>query len=219
MTPTLYHCIAARSFRPLWLLEELRLPYKLVVLPFPPRAKRPEYLSENPLGTIPLWVDGGTRMTESAAITQRIAEGTGLEVAPGAPERGRYLDFVTYGEATLTFPQTIVLRYSRFEPERGNQAVAEDYARWFVARLRKLDAALQGRDYVCGNFTAADVSVGYALLLAEQIGLAARFRPAVEGYWGRLKAREGFRRAVERERRAAEEQGVDAASSTEAGAA
>ena len=41
------------------------------------------------------------------------------------------------GEATLTFPQTLVLRYTRLEPkERRNPQVAEDYAKWFAARLR-----------------------------------------------------------------------------------
>ena len=51
---TLYHCDAARSFRPLWMLEELGLPYELKMLPFPPRVFAKEYLALNPLGTIPL---------------------------------------------------------------------------------------------------------------------------------------------------------------------
>jgi len=65
---TLYHCAAARSFRPLWALEELGLSYELKMLPFPPRVFAREYLALNPLGTVPLLVDGDTRMTESAAI-------------------------------------------------------------------------------------------------------------------------------------------------------
>jgi glutathione S-transferase len=51
---TLYHCAGARSFRALWTLEELRLPYELKMLPFPPRVRAKEYLALNPLGTIPL---------------------------------------------------------------------------------------------------------------------------------------------------------------------
>lgn len=43
---TLYHCVGARSFRPLWALEELGLPYDLKVLPFPPRVVKREYLEE-----------------------------------------------------------------------------------------------------------------------------------------------------------------------------
>ena len=49
----LHHCVSARSFRPLWMLEELALPYELKMLPFPPRALARSYLQENPLGTVP----------------------------------------------------------------------------------------------------------------------------------------------------------------------
>ena len=56
---TLYHCVSARSFRPLWMLEELQAPYLLQMLPFPPRALQRSYLDLNPLGTVPLLVDGG----------------------------------------------------------------------------------------------------------------------------------------------------------------
>ena len=67
---TLYHCHNARSFRPLWTLEEMGLPYELKMLPFPPRDLAPDYLSVNPLGTIPTFLDGSMRMTKSAAICQ-----------------------------------------------------------------------------------------------------------------------------------------------------
>ena len=50
---TLYHCMSARSFRPLWMLEELGLPYELRMLPFPPRVLARSYLDLNTLGTIP----------------------------------------------------------------------------------------------------------------------------------------------------------------------
>jgi glutathione S-transferase len=48
------------------------------------------------------------------------------------------------------------------------------------------------------RFTAADVSVGYALLLASHIGLEPAFKPAVRTYWERLRGREGFLRARRR---------------------
>jgi glutathione S-transferase len=70
---TLYHCANARSFRVLWMLEELGAAYRLEMLPFPPRVLHPDYLKINPQGTVPLLVDGETRMTESAAICQYLA--------------------------------------------------------------------------------------------------------------------------------------------------
>src|SRR5260370_25731932 len=50
------------------MLEEMGLPYDLKMLPFPPRVFAKEYLALNPLGTIPLMIDGETRMTESSGI-------------------------------------------------------------------------------------------------------------------------------------------------------
>lgn len=135
----LYHCLSARSFRPLWMLEELSLPYDLRMLPFPPRAQAREYLEVNPLGTVPLLLDGDARLSESAAICQylaaRHAPGT-LDVGVHEPDYAAYLIHLHFGEATLTFPQTLVLRYRHFEPEaRRLPQVADDYARWFLARL------------------------------------------------------------------------------------
>ena len=128
---TLHHCVSARSFRPLWMLEEIGLPYKLCMLAFPPRAVARHFLQDNPLGTVPLLVDGDTRMTESAAMCQYLAarhSPGALDVAITDSSFGAYLNWLHMGEATLTFPQTLVLRYAYFEPaERRLPQVTEDY--------------------------------------------------------------------------------------------
>ena len=209
----LYHCVSARSLRPLWMLEELGLPYQLIMLPFPPRVEQPAFLDINPLGTVPLMLDGQTRMVESAAICQYLCERaapTSLAVAPSEPDYGVFLNGLHFGEATLTFPQTLVLRYARFEPEERRQTVvAQDYTRWFLARLRTLEPTLLESEYLCaGRFTAADVSVGYALLAAQHLGLVDRFTPGVRRYWERLQARDGYQRALRAQHEAALSQGV-----------
>lgn len=197
----LWHCADARSFRALWALEEMGLPYELHLLPFPPRIRRPEYLDENPLGTIPLLVDGPVRMTESAAITQYLAVRYGptpLAVSPDEADYGAWLDWLHRGEATLTFPQTIVLRYRHLEPrERRLPQASDDYAQWFLSRLRHVDRALtDGRDWlVAGRFTMADISVGYALLLAGSLKLDHGFSSLVADYRQRIATRSGFIRA------------------------
>jgi glutathione S-transferase len=206
---TLHHCVGARSFRPLWLLEELELKYELKVLPFPPRVHAKPYLALNPLGTVPAFADGHTQMTESVAICHYLAERYGsarrVGVTSAEADYGRYLNFLVFGEATLTFPQTLVLRYQRFEPpERRQPQVADDYGKWFHARLRTLDAHLEQYDTICaGRFTAADVSVGYALLLADHIGLSVSFSSSVKSYLERLRSRPAFVRAQDIEREAA----------------
>lgn len=194
----LWHCPDARSFRVLWALEEMGLPYELHVLPFPPRARAPEYLEVNPLGTIPAMRDGTTFMTESAAIVQYLVTRHGpsdLAVPVEDAAYGAWLNWLHFGEATLTFPQTLVLRYRTFEPGKA-EVVADDYAKWFLSRLRAVDRALASGEWLCaGRFTAADISVGYALLLASHLKLSDQFTPAVQAYWARLKARPGFQAA------------------------
>ncbi len=148
----LHHCVSARSLRPLWMLEELGLPYQLRMLAFPPRVHARPYLGLNPLGTVPLLEEG----------------------------------------------------------ERQQPQVAADYSRWFLARLRAVDAALQHSDTLCaGRFTAADVAVGYALLLAQHLGLQAQFPLAVNAYWERLQERPAFQNALRSQHEAAVAQQVD----------
>lgn len=209
----LHHAVDTRSFRALWALTETGLPYGLRMWPFPPRDLAPGYLEENPLGTVPLLVDGHVRMTESAAICHYLATRDGpnpLVLDTVEADYGAYLNWLHFGEATLTFPQAVVLRYSRLEPpERRQPQVAEDYARWFGARLRAVTAAVASREWLCGErFTMADVSVGYALLFADIIGLSARFNPDVAAYWARLAARQGYLAARGAQESASREQDV-----------
>src|ERR1700709_2653550 len=177
---TLYHCNAARSFRPLWMLEELSLPYDLKMLPFPPRVFAKDYLAINPLGTIPFMIDGETRMSESSGICHYLGTRYGptpLVVNVEEPGYGAFLNWMYLSDAPLTCRQTRVLRSTRLEPEeRRNPQVATDYAKWFLGRLRAVEAATGKADALCADrFTAADISVGYALRLAETIGPAQNF--------------------------------------------
>jgi glutathione S-transferase len=210
---TLYHCHAARSFRPLWMLEELGLPYELKMLPFPPRVLAKDYLAINPLGTIPFMIDGETRMTESSGICHYLGTRHGptpLIVGVEEPAYGAFLNWMYFSDATLTFPQTLVLRYTELEPEeRRNPQVATDYAKWFLGRLRAVEAAAGKAETLCADrFTAADIVIGYALRLADNIGLGKDFGPNVATYWQRLQQRDGFQRAVAAEQRAGVEQRV-----------
>lgn len=197
----LYHCADARSFRALWALEEMGLDYDLTLMPFPPRARVDGYKDVNPLGTVPALLADGALMTESSAIPHFLATRYGpsdLAVAADEPDYARYLNFLVMGEATLTFPQTIHLRYSRFEPGRAPLA-AEDYAHWFGVRLRKAEDLLHGDYAAAGRFTMADISVGYAVMLALAIGLDEQVTPTMAAYLERLSQRDGFQRAKARQ--------------------
>ena len=170
---------------------------------FPPRATRPGYLELNPLGTVPTLVDGELVMTESVAMCDYLANRYGpspLSVAPNEADYGRYLNFLYQSDATLTFPQTIVLRYMMLEPEerRLPQAVA-DYTQWFFSRLKGTALLLGNRRFVAGGrFTIADIAFTYALQLATTLKLGA-FPDNVAAYFEDKQARGGYQRALARE--------------------
>ncbi|MCX7234481.1 MAG: glutathione S-transferase family protein [Burkholderiales bacterium] len=198
----LYHSVDARSLRPLWALEEMGLPYELEVLPFPPRVLKKDFLALNPLGTIPYLIDGDIRMTESSGICHYLVERYGKHqfgLRPEHPEYGIYINCLFQSDATLTFPQTVALRYELMEPpERRLPQAVEDYKKWYLARLRLLSAHLLTRDYLCdGRFTIADICIGYALFLGttEGLDLGAQYAPQVQRYLARLLSRPALLRA------------------------
>ena len=200
----LYHCKNSRSLRPLWTLEEMQLDYELVTMNFPPRFEHDGYLDVNPLGTVPSFVDGGVTLTESTAICHYLAEKYGptpLAVASDEIGYGEYLNWLYRSDATLTFPQTLVLRYTRLEPkERRVPQVVEDYTKWYLSRLRSVESALEDREYLCADrFTIADIAVGYALFMGISLGLNEYYKPNCQRYLKSLMEREGFIRAMARE--------------------
>ncbi len=201
MTITLYHCQGARSVRPLWTLLEMGLPHELVTMPFPPRYQYPGYKDINPLGTVPTMVEGDLTMTESAGICQYLVDRYGptpLALTPQDAEYGAYLNWLHRSDATLTFPQTLVLRYTRLEPEERRIAqVADDYRKWFLARMRCVEDATATREYLVANrFTIADVCVGYAVHLALSLDIRDVLTPNVKRWWEQISARPAYKRAA-----------------------
>jgi glutathione S-transferase len=195
----LWHCHDARSLRPLWALEEMGFDYDLEVIPFPPRFLHDGYLDVNVLGTVPYFVDGDSRMTESSAICHYLVERYQRHdygVKPDHPEFGQYLNWLYHSDATLTFPQTIFLRYTRLEPDENKAQVGNDYRKWYLARLRMLNAHVADHEFLCDDrFTIADIAIGYALFLGQTLGIAEDYKPQTLDYLERLKTREGFQRA------------------------
>jgi glutathione S-transferase len=108
------------------------------------------------------------------------------------------LNWLHRSDATLTFPQTIVLRYTQLEPEeRRVKQAADDYTQWFFSRLRSVETVLADREYLCAErFTIADIAIGYALYLAETLNLRSGFKPRTEAYYQRLRARPAFKEAI-----------------------
>mgnify|MGYP006208693711 FL=1 len=149
----IFSCNDSRGVRPIWTAEEMGLEYNLEMLPFPPRYFKKEFLNTNILGTVPYLEDGKVQMTESVAMCQYLVEKYGptkLKVEPNEADYASYLNWLFHSEATLTFPQTVYLRYTFQETGVADKA-AEGYRRWFIARLKLLEKSLNKQEFLCCN--------------------------------------------------------------------
>jgi glutathione S-transferase len=201
--PVLYTCARSRGLRATWAAEEAGVNIDLAILPFPPRYLAPAFMELNPLGTVPLLVDGDAQLTESCAIAHYLATRDGytvLAIAPGEPDYAAYCDYTYHADATITFPQTVFMRFAIFEKEKGLAEAGHAYAKWFHKRLVKIEQRLETREFLCADrFTVADICVGYALILAESVGLDEGVPESLKTYRARLTARPAYQRALARE--------------------
>jgi glutathione S-transferase len=202
--PKLWHCYNSRSLRALWALEELGIDYELETMAFPPRYTVEKYKALNSLGTVPFFVDGDNgeiQMTESVAICHYLGEKyqsvNNIILSVVDSDYGDYLNWLYHSDATLTFPQTLVLRYRAFAAKGCTQGqTADDYDTWFASRLTRLSEHLLHHEYLCAErFTIADIAVGFSLHLATLLKLDKHFSPQILAYLMRLKHRPAFQRA------------------------
>jgi len=203
----IYHVSPARSLRIIWLMEELGEPYEVETISFPPDEA---FLAISPTATLPTIVDGDIVMGESIAILQYLtgrrlqkSMELGLTVGPN-PDPAAYaehLQFLHLGEASLAAPLAFALRTQRLAPDDQKTNFTSNLCRdVFRRRLGVVDKQLRdGRSYLTGErLTIADISVGYALHLAQLRGAEALLTPLALAYLERLRARPAFQRAAAR---------------------
>ncbi len=192
----------SRSIRVVWLLEEMGLPYRVRQVDMLAAEQDPEFLAINPADYIPAMEDGEVVMVESIAIMEYLMGRYGptpLAPAPGDPAFPAYQQFLHLGEAglaTLMMP-VIVSRFIAPEAERENWGAA-----WalksFQKRLKLVRQRLAQAPYLAGEaFTAADISVTYALTLGvKHCDLV--LNDAEQAYLARTTGRDAYRRAMAR---------------------
>lgn len=191
-----------RGFRVAWLLEEMGLPYRLRQVDLLDGIEQDvEFLAVNPAGFIPAIVDGGVIMVESIAIIEYLLARHGPNpLAPTADDRSFpvYQQFLHMGEAGLAGPINAIVATHILAPEKERDNWTTGWALdIFKSRLGLVSRQLACTPYVAGErFTAADISVTYALEFAQRtIGFG--FGAAELDYIARTTAREGYRRAMD----------------------
>jgi glutathione S-transferase len=189
----LYRSIASRSISALWLLEELGVDYRMETFDIAKGETRsPAYLKINPRGTVPMIIDGETKVAEAPAICLYLADRYGYgTLAPKLeePARGPYMSWTVWATSVLEPASTLVGH--EFETRRGNWGFG------FGPLQQEVDvlaAALDRSEYLAGErFTAADVMVGSVVSMRLFTGEVPS-HPTLVAYADRLRARPAFER-------------------------
>ena len=185
----------SRASRTLWLLEELGLEYELNRMDFHPKdLKSDEHRNRHPLGRVPVLEDGDVSIFESGAIAEYILErhkNGVLKPAADDPRFPEYLQWFHYCEGMVMPPvNTIVVHTLLLPPERQDAAVREQAQRLLAKAWGPVEEIMVGRDYLIGDFSAADTMLGHACIMSKRLGVITdEAYPNLSAYADRLLAR------------------------------
>ena len=197
----IYHAQHTRGIRPIWLCEELDLPYQVVPVDFSAEYRAsPEWRALHPAGKVPVLVDDDVTMFESCAMMDYILAryGDGRLVPTAADENfASYLQWHWFAESTLARPLGEVINHGREFPDQNRiEPVVEEMINRSLLSLNAVAQTVQNQTYIAGDeFTAADISMGYSLHLARMI-LGERWPNELDAYWQKLADRPGYQVAA-----------------------
>ena len=199
---TLHFAPNSRAGRIVWLLEELELDYDINKMAFHPQdLKSDEHRARHPLGRVPVLDDGDVRLFESGAIVEYVLarhKNGGLRPAEAAAEFPDYLQWFHYCEGMVMPPvNTIVVQTVLLPPDRRDETALAQAKRLLSKALEPVNAALEGRDYLIGGFSAADIMLGHACFMSNRLGCVGDDMPHLKAYVERIASRPAFKTAIE----------------------
>jgi len=195
----LHYAPNSRASRISWLLEELELPYELNRMDFHPKdLKSDEHRARHPLGRIPVLEDGDITIFESGAIVEYILErhkNGGLKPAIDSPEFPEYLQWFHYCEGMVMPPiNTIIVHTLLLPPDRQDETVRDQARRLLTRSWGPVEEAIQGKDYLIGDFSAADIMLGHAAFMSNRLGCISDDMPNLKAYVERIANRPAFQK-------------------------
>ena len=199
---TLHFAPNSRAGRIVWLLEELELAYDINKMAFHPQdLKSDEHRARHPLGRVPVLDDGDVRLFESGAIVEYVLarhKNGGLRPAEAAAEFPDYLQWFHYCEGMVMPPvNTIVVQTVLLPPDRQDETALAQARRLLSKALEPVNDALEGRDYLIGEFSAADIMLGHACFMSNRLGCVGDDMPHLKAYVERIASRPAFKTAIE----------------------
>ncbi len=178
-------------------LEEAKAAYEIVAVNLMKgEQKNPEYLKLNPNGKVPTLVDDGVVMWESIAILLYLAEKfPAANLLPtAAADRARAFQWSVWQPTTFGAPASTLFRQMRFTPEGQRDQKVIEQARAEVTKNTEILAdGLQGRDYLAGTFSIADMALMPYLYVLAELGMLPA---AVDAYYKRLAARPSWQKVL-----------------------
>ena len=196
------HFVAGtRSGRVVWLLEELGLEYEVNIMPFTKEGlKSPEHRSRHALGRVPVLEDGDISIFESGAIIDYVLErhkNGGLKPNSDAPEFPFYLQWYHYCEGMVMPPMNqIVVQTILLPPDRRDEVVLNQAKNLLTKSLAPVNENLADKDYLIGDFSAADLMLGHSCFMENRLGCISDEMQNIKDYVARIADRPAFKKAI-----------------------
>lgn len=195
----LHHVPGSRSFRILWLLEELGLGYDLRLWSLSDGTMRsPELRAHSPAGRVPALETDGRAIFESGAIAEYLCEREGkFAPAPGSPERADFLEWLHFSETQAAVLQNLNVQHIFLRPVESRSPVLMRFdTRRLAVTAQALEIRLSGRDHVLDSgFSAADCMLGFNVPALFRFLPRADY-PMLDAWWARMAARPACARAL-----------------------
>ena len=196
------HFVAGtRAGRVVWLLEELGLEYEVNIMPFTKEGlKSSEHRSRHALGRVPVLEDGDISIFESGAIIDYVLErhkNGGLKPSSDSSEFPFYLQWYHYCEGMVMPPMNqIVVQTILLPPDRRDEVVLNQAKKLLSKALAPVNDALAGKDYLIGDFSAADLMLGHSCFMANRLGCVTDDMQNIKDYVARIDSRPAFKKAI-----------------------
>lgn len=202
MSIILHHLNASRSFRILWLLEEINQPYELKSY-FRDKTTNlaPQELKNiHPLGKSPVIELNGKVIAESGAIIEILIEKFAPQLMP-AKDSDSYLDYlqwIHFSESSAMVPYLLNI-FNSIEVKNGTQLkFLDQYAHAELDKVFSyLDQQLVGKKFLVGNsLTGADFMIGFVVYgLINSLNIRSKYLN-IEQYVKGLENLESWQKAM-----------------------
>ena len=167
----------------------------------PSDLKSDEHRARHPLGRIPVLDDGEIQIWESGAITDYIIEkykNGGLKPDVQSELFPQYLQWFHYCEGMIMPPMnTIVVHTVLLPPDRRDETVLGQAQRLLSRALEPINEALEGKDYLIGDFSGADIMLGHSCYMSNRMGCVTDEMKNIKAYVERLSSRPAFLKMTE----------------------